>query len=140
MNDKLTIQELAAYLPWGLRVKHTVNYNGFTEDSFVSLESLSEECASFSDFSCDWFFDNDENDCDIKLLLYPLSSLTKEIEHKGEKFVPVEKMKELDLGSLPRSLDYRWLYYHQSQKLLEWNFDIFGLLDRGLAVDKTTIQ
>lgn len=140
MNDKLTIQELAAYLPYDLRVKHTVNYNGFAKDAFVSLETLSEECAAFSDFSCDWFFDSDENECDIKPILYPLSSLTKEIEHKGEKFVPIEKMKELGLGSLPRSLDYRWLYYHQAQKLLEWKFDIFGLLDRGLAVDKTTIQ
>lgn len=28
-------------------------------------------------------------------ILHPLSDLTKEIEHKGEKFVPIEKIQEI---------------------------------------------
>jgi len=116
------------------------------------------------------------NLCDfdeVFLILRNLSNLTKEIEHKGEKFVPLLKLVDPDntdlakmrvesynpfpqvglqhdyyrvihekLGEIisinPRNI--KVLPYHLIEKLLEWKFDIFGLLDRSLAVDKTTIQ
>lgn len=89
---------------------------------------------------------------EIKPLLIPMSSLYTEITHNGNTFIP---WKELDWGSWndeigyivsaeygenPRVainvLDFIDDYY----KLLEWHFDVFGLIDKGLALDKTKIK
>lgn len=88
----------------------------------------------------------------IKPLLLHMSSLYTEITHNGKTFIP---QKELDWGSWndeigyivsaeygenPRVainvLDFIDDYY----KLLEWHFDVFGLIDKGLALDKTKIK
>ena len=80
----------------------------------------------------------------------PLSSLTKEIEHKGQKgcdiFMPTRILmcptfkfcadKEELLFNLQSSESIERCPYNVVQKLLEWNFDIFGLLDKGLAIEK----
>ena len=89
---------------------------------------------------------------EIKPILLPMSSLYTEITHNGKTFIP---WKELDWGSWndeigyivaaeygenPRVainvLDFIDDYY----KLLEWHFDVFGLIDKGLALDKTKIK
>ena len=76
---------------------------------------------------------------EIKPILRPLSSLDKEIEVNGERFVPIEKMKELGLGSLPRSLDCNWLYYHQFEQLVKWHFNVFNLPEN-LYIDINTLN
>jgi hypothetical protein len=95
---------------------------------------------------------------EIKFLLRPLSDLTKEIDVNGEKFVP-----KLELNELCRNLpfyrvtdfrlfgidevlsDFRSEYdlmdiYNVIQKLLEWHFDIYGLIPSGLAIDINTLN
>ena len=37
-------------------------------------------------------------------------------------------------------IDLKYLPYGVVEKLLEWHFDIFGLLEKGLAVDINTIN
>ena len=49
-------------------------------------------------------------------------------------------MKDLKLGSLPIILDYKWMYYHQIVKLFEWHFDVFGLIEKGLAVNYNEVD
>lgn len=88
-----------------------------------------------------WTGHNNVSDLEVKLLLRPLSDLTKEIEHNGEKFVPCEffvisvenmlKKSDVDLDCIP---------YNVIKKLLEWNFDIFGLIPHGLAIDINTLK
>lgn len=92
--------------------------------------------------SCGWNLHRDS----WKPLLLPTSSLYTEITHNGKTFIP---QKELDWGSWndeigyivsaeygenPRVainvLDFIDDYY----KLLEWHFDVFGLIDKGLAL------
>ena len=135
MNDKITIQELAAYLPWEVEAIHlhrdiTVKILGLQLDLDV-IHSNGKTPIQF-----------------IKPILYTLSSLTKEIEHKGKKFVPIDYIADKYytqnwVSQLERCIeDERWVYhldYSLVLHLLEWHMDIFGLLDRGLAVDKTTI-
>lgn len=110
---------------------------------------------------------------DFKIHLFPLPTLTKEIEHKGEQFVPLlklvdpentdwDKMRVEIYNPFPQiGLHHEYykvvhekfgeiisinpknikvLPYHLVEKLISWNFDIFGLLERGIAIDKTTIQ
>jgi len=89
---------------------------------------------------------------DFKIKLRSLSDLTKEIEHNGEKFVPalvlwsvnIEEEKLFKLyGDIPfywttcLELDRKHLDWGTIQKLLEWHFDIYGLIDNNLAIPKT---
>jgi hypothetical protein len=132
----------------------------------------------------------------FKPILRPLSDLTKEIEHNGEKFVPIEwlfnnlvdesDVVEFDFtkGITPIfQVDDGWNHcisfkndygrdlcfsfdsnsnsfmlglgwenefgvewcnisnqYEMFQKLFEWNFDIFGLIENKLAININKIQ
>lgn len=84
----------------------------------------------------------------IKPILRPLD-LTKEIEVNGEKFVPhtsIENLFDIEdfdgfLNYLVKREDDGNVYislqkqYQIIQKLHEWHFDTFGLIDAGLAID-----
>lgn len=87
----------------------------------------------------------------IKPILRPLSDIVNEIEHKGEKFVPLHKLLELsnfDLSKMDNDeiLSYKnqfsdlyFLNYTDAQQLFEWHFDIFNLIESNLAIDINTI-
>jgi len=135
---------------------------------------------------------------DIKPILHQLSSLTKEIEHKGERFVPIVELakindewlksgdvynikgyssdvyhdgksemryecksfeKTTNMGSLSIVFGYddrlfRFYKYDETrgltravayqlqlfQKLIEWHFDICGLIEKGEATDVNTLS
>lgn len=93
-------------------------------------------------------------------ILHPLTDLTKEIEHNGEKFVPIEwfeigddenNSNEYDSGNvkLIRSLkslaengivnDVDYLPFGVVQKLIKWHFDITKLIKKGEAIDVNTL-
>ena len=98
----------------------------------------------------------------IKPLLRNLSDLTKEIEHNGERFVPIEKINEvfgnsemtycfvdgifteinfrtgLNNGVSYKMPNVKCYPYFIIQKLYEWKFDLHNLIERGLAIDKNT--
>lgn len=88
----------------------------------------------------DFFFDDPEyNECNIYPILRPLSSLTKEITHNGEKFVPLYNLMKEDKAFTTSFIDtfgYEELKVSVYEKLIEWHFDVFGFLDKGLAVEK----
>ena len=84
--------------------------------------------------------------------LRPLSDLTKEIEVNGEKFVPYDYfyndpendwfdgnvwMNYMFEGNLEKT-EIAFIPFYVIQKLAEWHFDIFGLIEKGLAVDINT--
>ena len=104
-------------------------------------------------------FDFIEND-NFKPILHPLSDLTKEIEVNGEIFVPLIELTKpfcpgvfkssLRILSMDRSNYYEIgckdyvhkfnknidrVEYSDIQKLLEWHFDIYGLIEKNLAID-----
>ena len=93
------------------------------------------------------------------MLLYPLDRLTKEIEHNGERFVPIEKLAENYRKDYPNSentksrsiatikmLLLEWdndaerekmhIDYWIIELLFEWHFDVFNLIPQGLALPK----
>ncbi len=89
-------------------------------------------------------------------ILHPLSDLTKEIEHNGEKFVPIVKIKELFIDGtedvLSQSIEaieyfiennffsrIEYLPFILIQKLIDWHFDIAGLIEIGEAIDVNTL-
>lgn len=127
----LTIKELAPYLPYGLKV---LSERGTVYELDVYYNMMGNGIEKRDLYSV---LDNG-----MKPLLRPLSSLTEEIEHNGERFIPINKLKHL------YGWDYLWyevlgeitnfnvnkLKYACLKLLLEWNFDVFGLIDRNLAL------
>ena len=81
-----------------------------------------------------------------KPILRPLSDLTKEIEVDGEKFTPYEDDYLSDAMSTYENLDILCEYngdvsndstipYTVMSLLFQWHFDVFGLIEKGLAIN-----
>lgn len=85
-------------------------------------------------------------------ILHPLSDLTKEIEHKGEKFVPIvellknssfdtSKMSEEEIMSFVEVYSHMDLIALNDLPLyLQWHFDLFGGIEFGEAIDVNTLE
>ena len=150
----IELKHIAPYLPYGL--KATFEGDDCTHEVVgLSIASKGVELISpFGDYGR-----ADIKDC--KLILRPICDLTKEIEHNGEKFIPIDELTEGDTVSMSLpdySSDWNeknyysferyleeWISgdkYHLNffpfgfvHKLIEWHFDIYGLIEKGLAVD-----
>jgi hypothetical protein len=135
---KLELKTLATYLPYNLK--------GIIKNKVVVLDTLHqyscETVPSVRGFTWCGF----EN---FKPILRPLSDLTKEIEVNGKKFVPIEKVQDwntsIDFAKEFEALleDERWLSttsYLLVELLFEWHFDVFGLIEKGLAIDINTLE
>jgi hypothetical protein len=126
---KLEIKHLAPYLPYELKYKfnNTIYYY--------------QHCSTRE-------FDYENS----KPILRPLSDLTNEIEVNGEKFVPINNIHLADeegyfgCGSLDDiqqliiSQPIKKIPYCFVEKLLEWHFDVFGLIENNLAIDINTLK
>lgn len=140
---QLTIEHIAAYLPYGVKVKSI--------DIFIGdpVFTLAAETISGTHAGMNWVLSDS-----FKLVLRPLSQLTVPITHNGETFVPIKRILtdfDYDMsrvfvkGScvlLDCMLDnmtllncnLEYLGYNKAQLLLSWHFDVFGLIEAGLAV------
>lgn len=127
--SKLTLPILCAFLPHKVQVQGrynnqiTLRYRHFTNDygDFIGIDK------------------------EAKLFLRPLSSLTKEITHNGETFVPVDYLLRDISPSYSQECfnqDKAWVLndgyraigefpHKKVQKLIEWHFDVFGGIEAG---------
>ena len=78
-----------------------------------------------------------------RLILHPLSDLTKEIEHNGEKFVPMKKIAIYN----PNNVEYLIECvvtglgeYIVLRQLIKWHFDIADLITKGEAIDVNALE
>lgn len=89
----------------------------------------------------------------FKLHLRPLSDLTKEIDYNGKTYEYLEWLRTFCIcdaehdfidacQDCPPSIDEKLKVcpYNLIQKLLEWHFDVFGLIEKGLAIDMNTLK
>ena len=135
--EKLELKHITPYLPYKLKCQYT---DTFGEVRIGTLNLIHKD-----KFGVDSCFD--EN---LKPILHPLSDLTKEIEVNGKIIVPIEELnKEIGCG-YNRTDDILWItdnsylgfcenYVPFYEKLLEWHFDIFGLIEKGLAININTL-
>lgn len=135
MNDKLTLEELATYLPWDIKCiigdSNKVENIEFLGNNSVCVGKNTKGVLSWYKLSS------------IKPIIRNLSDLTKEIEVNGEKFVPIEYFLGEDVDLILNAVqinDLSYLPYNIIQKLLSWQFDIFNLHERGLAIDINTLN
>lgn len=145
MKDAIKLHEICGYLPYGLKMRFE-NGNG-REITLTGINGGDGFAVRISDGRQSYWLD----DCGFKPVLRTLSDLTKEIEHNGKKFVPwielemdyregyndlVMEFNPFKIGLRNKSMGTSELVpYELIQKLFEWHFDVFGLLDRNLAVN-----
>jgi hypothetical protein len=131
MKKVLTIEHLAAYLPYELRVQ-------LTDSDYLSKHSKWDGSLIMSGENINLFINTQ-----AKPVLRPLSDLTREITHNGEKFVPLVRLADMfgngfdseDIGNETEKYPYEIV-----KQLHSWHFDTFGLIEAGLAVDINTIK
>lgn len=116
----LELKDICGYLPYGLMQKHYNDVCSFTiaTQSCMGKDVFHEMPIRFG-----------------KPILRPMSDLTKEITHRGEKFVPLLALDKLNC--FPISDTDKALRYYD--KLNEWMFDYRGLISAGLAIDVNTL-
>lgn len=166
---KLTIKELAPYLPFDLYfIRYERECVDKTATNIIWSEYKVPVRTQLNAVNLNGFeYDNS------KPILRPLSDLTKEIEVNGEKFVPMIKlvspdgkewdlMKVVEYNPFPKLGGDRKYYkvehdslgeiisinpnnvlvlpYNLVQYLFEWHFDVFGLIEQGLAINLNSIQ
>lgn len=118
--EKLELKHLAPYLPYGLTGICTEEFTGIETVYGISYYKGSSDVyliTSFDDLDIEYF----------KPILRPLSDLTK---------------KEYKNSFYGNPLDYKIdeLPYKVFIKLLELHFDVFGLIEKGLAIDINTLN
>lgn len=172
---KLELKHLAGYLPYGLKWV----INGSNRANFTTIGMTSETIYTNEGHVLNW------NKYDgftqvLFPLLRPLSSLIKEIEVNGERFVPMLELIKIAIDQYDRgegiidsseiigalyginrisvllsydvkcsliydSIQMKFIFnspqnlmfacgYILFEKLYEWHFDIYGLIDKGLAI------
>lgn len=127
-------------LPYNVKVFDTGSGLVFSSEDFISVAAP----GFYDDKGVVLYETNLEqliNDDMLKIVLRPLSDIRKEIEIDGVRFTPFTQLTQnlqmnMDLFELPQILDLRVVDY---QRLLKWNFDLFGLIEMGKGIDINTL-
>lgn len=148
---KLELKHLAAYLPYELNVSYEKKtlLGKLVNDKISTIGTI--DCTKYLAWTYDGKFlsqfdivGKGFNMDEIKPILRPLSDLTKEVEIRGKVFVPIIKIgfeNKKDIANfLIFTIKNLHVPYCEMQKLLEWHFDIFGLIESNLAIDINTLN
>ena len=120
---KLELKHLAPYLPYGLK-----NQRAFHKPKVI--DGIVGNKVYFGDTV---LFINQ-----IEPILRPLSDLTKEINMDGDMVSAYEILPRREKEDYKNPIIGYWSW-DAMQILLEHHFDVFGLIDAGLAIDINTL-
>ena len=128
---ELELKYLAPYLPYGLKLK--------LRDKIIEMQGL----ISVSERIISYDIDKKLCECEISLIkpiLRPLSDLLKnefENVYKNQiDYESIEHLSELDCESF-LTCNFSYEFW---QSLFKNHFDVFGLIEKGLAIDINTIK
>jgi len=141
---ELTLENLIAYLPYNLSVFDF--YDNYEADligiNYTELDPIriSRLKRSGTNRKLD----------EIKPILRDPSAIKAMISNNGECFMPLNRLNDIitlgdtDLYKIESFIDSPWTYYFLPswilEKLLEWKFDIFSLIENDLAIDVNTLK
>lgn len=149
--ERLTIKELAPYLPYGLKAAFIVRDEIRRIDTLRSLYDIE----NYDDIKLSIGHSDSEHIWMFKPFLRPLSSLTEEINWGNQTYAIIDLFEigddggyiyEYDHGNIKlisqlKTIaeynyhhDINYLPYPVVQVLIEHHFDVFGLIDRSLAL------
>lgn len=153
---KLTLEHLAPYLPYGLKVKLSDEgrFNLVSEypnehqhkEGIITHFTTADD-GIYGEFKVsDRYYFSFNDLTEITLCLRPLSDLTKEIEHKGHTIIPIDYIStstqdgQRTMRRVANEQEMDVLNYWKIQRLFEMHFDVFGLIPSGLAIDINTLK
>lgn len=134
----VTEKQILHYIPYQLQVEHPLgifNVTAFQTNEFKILLENDEDILWVPSYDFGM----------IKPLLRDLEELNIEIEHEGEHFTPLFVLvnmrtkpsntfpREKAFNALRKDIMSKNLPFDMMNKVLEWKFDIDGLLENGLA-------
>ncbi|NII81730.1 MULTISPECIES: hypothetical protein [unclassified Pedobacter] len=132
--ETLTLAHLAPYMPYELQV-HSANTRLYSSSNIWTLEGIVRGNVYLSEltYPADIFA--------VKPILRPMFTisdhpLADELVTDNEWLTGVTKESEIDQlagVNLDGFLDFNFSY-HAWQKLFEHHFDVFGLIEKGLAI------
>ena len=127
---KLELKHLVSYLPYGLKIKDVKHGSVFEALNFITTPHQ-----DFSLFKGN--LDQLINDKYLKPILFPLSSLTKDDIKNFYQFNNYD-LKSIDLKEWAEDLIFlinekEPFQLSQFEYLFSKKFDVFGLIDAGLA-------
>lgn len=140
--EKLELKHLAPYLPYGL--KGRVNKETYLQEEHERIGELKTIDLADHNYELAVYGELGYFLCDIhefKPILRPLSDLTKEIEYNGKIIIPINELGiNINWYNFEQLKHYYTLFnVYEYIKLLEWHFDVFRLIDKGLAIDINTL-
>jgi hypothetical protein len=145
--EKLELKYLSPYLPYGLKwdIEHEKYSNrrtmiGATPNSII-FELDEDEIIDYYTLS----YSGADG---MKPILRPLSDLTKEITVDGKKIIVSDETavgfahgrEYRSIGIVQNRLTTNTITYDDMVILLSYHFDVFGLIDKGLAIDINTLE
>ena len=154
---KLEIKHLAPYLPYNLKgFEQNENTYPNVINELVGIVSNEMVRVSLNIFP----YSSNTPLIEFKPILRPLADLTKEIMVNGEDFVPIDYFEIGDdyndivdygkgnvklIGLLKDMAEHNFIHlcymnYGVMIKLFEWHFDVFGLIEKGLAIDINNLK
>lgn len=147
---KIKENEIKYYLGTGLRVAKDIDPSGSREEykDFYELHYDSHSIGHGNICMRDLIKGETIHGNKIKPLVYPLSMLEEEITHNGETFVPFDMISEkyenlgydVSMGMILE--DSKWVNQMEFlliEELIELHFDVYGWIEKGLAVDKSKL-
>ena len=137
------IDKIIPYLPYDLGFKATDLESGEFEESCIT--EINFATAQIEVGATMYSFD-DIGSNELKPVLRPLEDLVKEISFNNKRFIPLTELKDSGLWCDAyddwwdlQEPDYKTMMrncpYEIFDKLLEWNFDVFSLIDDGRAIN-----
>jgi hypothetical protein len=140
----LEVKHLAPYLPYGLKLQYVVREKVENTGIMKSIYHNDDETHP-TKISIEW--GDGEHIWMFKPILRPLSDLNKDIEINGENhqmWLLIPNCKHYNGTIIINGNGYKFditeLKYSLIQTMLKFHFDIFGLIEKGLAVDINTLS
>ena len=126
---KLELKHLAPYLPYDLECKVWKPAHIHNNKVVKLVGLINKDCGCFTQNN--YYYD------EFKPILRPLSDLTKV---NGFSLSDMISHGYHNPFWLPENFNVIYLMHLDFEKLVSWHFDVFGLIEKGLAIDINTIE
>lgn len=127
--EKLELKHLSPYLPYGLKFRQRVRKATLPPTFYYKSRLMTPK-------NIDWLTKSEIQ----KPILRPLSDLSKDDLEFLANILQVTRATVKGFLNKGLRTNFRHVSYNRFSTLLEHHFDVFGLIEKGLAIDINTLE